>query len=333
MRRYEKNTSADVKTTTVETTTAKITTTAKVTTKVTTKTTTATTTKKTALIPYTYNDDIQLSIPDYYVYDSTGDADMWLSVETGSGFTIISDAGYQVVEDNNAKAVLSLLVSSEGYTLTDWTTVGGQPAIIFDNNGYANCAFFNGNCLYITTFTGMSEAEIREIIDLIEITGDSHSTQLTETPTDSPVDDDVTLGMKNALEEAKSYIRYSPFSYTGLIDQLEYEGYTYEECVYGADNCGADWYEQAVLSAESYIEYSAFSYLGLIGQLKYEGFTAEEAAHGADNCGADWYAEAAECAQSYMDYSSFSRQELLDQLLYEEFTYEEAEHGVQSVGY
>ena len=157
--------------------------------------------------------------------------------------------------------------------------------------------------------------------------------QKTEEPTEPPTENNITLGMKNALEEAKSYIRYSSFSYTGLIDQLEYEGYTYEECVYGADNCGADWYEQAVLSAESYIEYSAFSYLGLIDQLEYEGFTSDEAAHGADNCGADWYEEAAECAQSYMDYSSFSRQELLDQLLYEEFTYDEAEYGVQSVGY
>ena len=175
---------------------------------------------------------------------------------------------------------------------------------------------------------------IDEIIDSIvfnEIATEAASEPETEPTTEEA--DNVTLGMKNALEEAKSYIRYSSFSYTGLIDQLEYEGYTYEECVYGADNCGADWYEQAVLCAESYIEYSGFSYLGLIDQLEYEGFTSDEAAHGADNCGADWYEEAAECAQSYMDYSSFSRQELLDQLLYEEFTYDEAEYGVQSVGY
>ncbi len=77
------------------------------------------------------------------------------------------------------------------------------------------------------------------------------------------------------------------FSYEGLIGQLEYEGYTTEEATYGADNCGADWNEQALLSAQNYLEVSAFSYAGLIEQLEYEKFTTEQATYGADNCGAD----------------------------------------------
>lgn len=36
-----------------------------------------------------------------------------------------------------------------------------------------------------------------------------------------------------------------PFSYTGLIEQLEYEQYSHDDAVYAADNCGADWNEQA----------------------------------------------------------------------------------------
>ena len=57
--------------------------------------------------------------------------------------------------------------------------------------------------------------------------------------------DDVTMGEKNALESAKSYLDVSPFSHSGLIQQLEFEGYTTEEATYAADNCGADWNEQA----------------------------------------------------------------------------------------
>ena len=91
-----------------------------------------------------------------------------------------------------------------------------------------------------------------------------------------------TSGMKNALKAAENYLNYMPFSYTGLIDQLKYEGYTDSEATYAADNCGADWYEQAVRSAENYLEFMAFSRSGLIEQLEYEGYTHDQAVYGVD---------------------------------------------------
>lgn len=91
----------------------------------------------------------------------------------------------------------------------------------------------------------------------------------------------VTMGQKNALAKAKSYLNYSAFSYSGLIKQLEFEGYTTEEATYGADNCGADWDEQAAKKAKSYMDYSSFSKNGLIKQLEYEGFTKSQAEYGA----------------------------------------------------
>lgn len=146
-------------------------------------------------------------------------------------------------------------------------------------------------------------------------------------------EDDLTLGQRNALDKAASYLSFTAFSYGGLIDQLEYEGFSLEEATFAADNCGADWNEQALLKAQSYLETTAFSYSGLIGQLEYEQFTTEQATYGADNCGADWNEQAAKKAQSYLDYSSFSRDGLIDQLLYEGFTQEQAEYGVSAVGY
>lgn len=148
------------------------------------------------------------------------------------------------------------------------------------------------------------------------------------TPTPKP-----TTGEPNALRSAKDYLKYMPFSYSGLIGQLEYEGFTTEEATYAADNCGADWYEQAEKSAASYLKYSAFSYTGLIDQLEYEGFTSDQATQAADNCGADWFEQAVKCAESYLKYSSFSRDELIGQLEYEGFTHEQAVYGAEENGY
>lgn len=117
-------------------------------------------------------------------------------------------------------------------------------------------------------------------IELIEDYDSSENYQ-TETSQES-VDDGLTMGQKNALSSAKSYLSYSAFSYQGLINQLEYEQYSHEDAVYAADNCGADWNEQAALAAKSYLEYSSFSREGLINQLEYEGFTNEQAIYGVE---------------------------------------------------
>ena len=94
-----------------------------------------------------------------------------------------------------------------------------------------------------------------------------------------------TAGMNNALRSAKSYLSTMPFSYTGLIEQLQYEKYSYEEAVYAADNCGANWSEQAAKSAKQYLNLMPFSRDGLIEQLQYEGYTYDEAVYGVDQAG------------------------------------------------
>lgn len=115
----------------------------------------------------------------------------------------------------------------------------------------------------------------------------SDETKSATVATTEPIasEDDVPTAMKNALKSANSYLNYTAFSYTGLIGQLEYEGYTTEEATYAADNCGADWFEQAAKSAENYLKYSSFSRSGLISQLEYEGFTNEQAVYGVEQNG------------------------------------------------
>ena len=100
--------------------------------------------------------------------------------------------------------------------------------------------------------------------------------------TNNNLSETLTPGERNALQRAKDYINIMPFSYSGLIDQLEYEGFLHNEAVYGADHCGADWKQQAYLKAKQYLEIMTFSYSGLVDQLLYEGFTQEQATYGVE---------------------------------------------------
>lgn len=94
-----------------------------------------------------------------------------------------------------------------------------------------------------------------------------------------------SLGEENALASAKLYLNQMAFSYNGLIEQLEYEGYTNSEAVFAANNCGADWNEQAVIAAKNYLSLMPFSKQSLIEQLEYEGFTYEQALYGVTQNG------------------------------------------------
>lgn len=102
---------------------------------------------------------------------------------------------------------------------------------------------------------------------------------------DTISNDTRTTGQINALNDAISYLKFTEFSYSGLIEQLEFEGYTHDEAVYGVDNCGADWNEQAAKCARSYLDISSFSRQELIDQLIYEGFTQEQAEYGVSAVG------------------------------------------------
>lgn len=84
---------------------------------------------------------------------------------------------------------------------------------------------------------------------------------------------------------ADSYLSSMPFSYSGLIEQLEFEGFSYSDAKFAADNCGANWYFQAELMAESHINTMSFSHSGLVEQLQHEGFSYDQAVHGVQSVG------------------------------------------------
>ncbi len=141
-----------------------------------------------------------------------------------------------------------------------------------------------------------------------------------------------TVSQSNARKKGASYLKYSAFSRTGLIEQLEFEGFENADAVYGADAQKADWNAQAVLKGESYLKSSSFSRSGLVEQLVFEGFTATEAEYGVAGNATDWNSQAAKKAASYLKSSTFSRKGLIDQLLFEGFTQAQAEYGAGTTG-
>lgn len=126
---------------------------------------------------------------------------------------------------------------------------------------------------------------IDAIIDTVEFNPDlvPNPSEISETEIEETLKP--TTSQMGAEARASNYLKVSAFSYTGLIKQLEYEGYTHEDAVYGVDHCGADWNAQAAKKAQEYMNISSFSRSSLISQLEYEGFTAEQAAYGASAVG------------------------------------------------
>ncbi|MFW0793261.1 Ltp family lipoprotein [Gordonia sp. CPCC 205515] len=100
-----------------------------------------------------------------------------------------------------------------------------------------------------------------------------------------PVDYGRTAGQENAIGKAKDYLAYSAFSRTGLIKQLEFEGFTESDATFAVDSLKVNWNAQAVQKAKDYLSYSSFSHSGLVEQLEFEGFTAAQAEYGVRGAG------------------------------------------------
>lgn len=98
-----------------------------------------------------------------------------------------------------------------------------------------------------------------------------------------------TLSQQNAHRSAVSYLDYSAFSRSGLIKQLEFEGFPAEDAEFAVARLeaegGVDWNAQAAASAANYLQYTSFSRSGLIDQLIFEGFSPEQAEHGVSTTG------------------------------------------------
>ncbi|MBE6037764.1 MAG: hypothetical protein E7218_00975 [Anaerofustis stercorihominis] len=142
------------------------------------------------------------------------------------------------------------------------------------------------------------------------------------------VPENMTDVQEEALKEAHKQLEYFDISYNELVETLQWMGYSFDDAIFAAEYCGADWYDEAHKCARYYVECSYFSYTGLIDQLTFDGFTEEEIKYAVENCGADWYEEALECAKSCIEHSGMSYKALKQQLEFEGFTETEISYAI-----
>ncbi|MEA2380128.1 MAG: hypothetical protein QOH72_99 [Solirubrobacteraceae bacterium] len=95
-----------------------------------------------------------------------------------------------------------------------------------------------------------------------------------------------TMGQREALASAKSYLDSGDFSRAGLIHQLESpygEDFSHSEAVWGVNHVHGNWNAEAVEAAKSYLRSGHFSRRGLIHQLESpygDRFTHAQAVYG-----------------------------------------------------
>ena len=205
------------------------------------------------------------------------------------------------------------------------TTIRFRAAAV---NAYGVGAYSESDWVKYTSTTGsVTSGSTIPASSLLPTVTSTTTTAPTTTTTSTTVSAG-TVSQRNAVSSAASYLKYSSFSRSGLISQLQYEGFSLPDATYGTDAQNANWNSQAVKTAASYLRSSSFSRSGLISQLQYEGFSSSEATYGVDAQSADWNAQAAKTAANYLKSSSFSRTGLISQLIYEGFTQAQAEYGV-----
>ena len=84
---------------------------------------------------------------------------------------------------------------------------------------------------------------------------------------------------EQSVKEARSILECFGSSYENMIIALERDlKFSHEEAVYGADNCGADWKEEALRAARKCLEKNGeYSFEKMVFQLQIFNFTQEEA--------------------------------------------------------
>ena len=177
---------------------------------------------------------------DNYIYYYPEDGILYMTV--ASGMTVPSDAESKESFITGVASGLENFSEIDRYEtyLSDRTpalsleftaTISG-----IDVNGYS--IFFNGPdgyisfmyCDYASSAYDRSK-DFNEIVKSIQPASSAADQSVVEEPevSDSPAEasssEDIPMEYSNALSKARSYLDFSSFSYTGLIDQLEYEGF------------------------------------------------------------------------------------------------------------
>ncbi|MBR0518926.1 hypothetical protein IJJ97_03955 [bacterium] len=146
-----------------------------------------------------------------------------------------------------------------------------------------------------------------------------------------------------AVKTAKDYVNNKNFTLTAhsLYSIKEYleenKKFSAEEAEYGAENCGADWNEEAVKAAKMCLELETkvnFSYskkeLSKSIERQWK-FTPEQVSYGVENCGADWNKQAENYIKVMLDKDpNIKKEHIVKTLTNKGFNKEEINHGIKA---
>ena len=90
---------------------------------------------------------------------------------------------------------------------------------------------------------------------------------------------------QQAVFSAEAYLDFAAFSESGLIDQLEFEGFTQSRPLLVSGLSRLTGVSRRRNRPSPIWTFSAFSRSGLIDQLLFEGFTESQATYGVDKAG------------------------------------------------
>ncbi|RIX27860.1 hypothetical protein D1781_10020 [Amnibacterium setariae] len=136
----------------------------------------------------------------------------------------------------------------------------------------------------------------------------------------APAEAAVPRSYRNALAQAKSYVRVLDISKAGLYDQLHsrYGGrFSAKAARYGANHVKANWNREALGAAKSYVRVLDISKAGLHDQLVSKHgsqFTEKQAKYALRHVKVNYNKEALAAAKSYDRLFHMSDAELYDQL-------------------
>ena len=136
----------------------------------------------------------------------------------------------------------------------------------------------------------------------------------------------------NAVKKARSNLNRNGYSRSGLISQLQSEGFSLAEATYGVDSISIDWTAQSVKAAGKRLAKKPFSRSGLISQLQSEGFSVEDATYSVDYLLVDWKLQAAKIARTYLRTNPFTHSSLISRLEQDGFSTEEATYAAMRNG-
>jgi hypothetical protein len=111
------------------------------------------------------------------------------------------------------------------------------------------------------------------------------------TTTTAPPGPVLTQQQRSAKAEAQQYLATSPFSYQGLIDQLDSSagsGYSVNDATVAVNNLTVDYNAEALQAAKQYLQVSPMSCQDLIDQLDStagDQYTVAQATYGAQQAG------------------------------------------------